>query len=418
MWFIPKEVPEQVFLPRTPEIKGVYVERPRYKEEFSQKIRTPWKHLYLFWISWAGKSFLYKKELNSNFIVISAWELRNKDIEILILEKLQESIYESTTQSTKKWSEYGAGWALTAKWILWHEKSENILWWKDRLKEVLNISNENNKKFWIIENIEQVDSNKSVIIKIIELAKKLSDDSNYSTNIKLILVSTSKWKRNFWNTLQQEYSDTKPFKSVLGELEVWRMENSEAQKYISEWFINRCGFSLTQDIIDEIIRLTDRIPHELAQLCLQIALDAQYKWVWIIDLNLVKEWSERWIIDNFSTDLNEINSLKNANNTTIKLRDKVLYVLASIEEYSFRTSLIVTKIKQIFDVNSEMSAVSQALEFLTRNQLLERDDTTNTSWVQYRFCEPKQKLVLRFLLEKGDDWIIKFNQFTDNQIGL
>jgi hypothetical protein len=52
-----------------------------------------------------------------------------------------------------------------------------------------------------------------------------------------------------------------------------------------------------------------------------------------------------WIRENFSTDIRKIDSAKNSNNTAIKLRDKVLFTIAQIDEYSFKSAFLVEKIE-------------------------------------------------------------------------
>lgn len=416
MSFLSKK-PEDIFLPRTPSVQWkLYIERPKYKAEFHKKLLTAGKNLYIFWMSWAGKSFLYKKELDTKYIVLSAGELRDKEIEMVILEKLGKTTSQLTSRMTKKWTTVWVSTFMTATWNLEVENTESIIGKNNLLKEVLSLSQDENKDYWIIDNIEQVSKDSIIVQKIIELAKKLSDDSNYVTKIKLILVSTTKWKREFWQTVQDEYTDIKPFKSVLWELEIWRMELNEAADYIQKGF-NDCWITIQQDGINKIIEATDRIPHELAQLCLEVGYKANSNWVKEISPELINEGIESWIKENFSTDIDQIGTLKNSKNTTAKLRDKVLFIIAKIDEYSFKTALIVDQLNTVLSISSSASAISQALETLVINWLLERDET-NTIWVLYRFCEPKQKLVLRYLLQRDESGEIKFIQLSDNQLWL
>ncbi len=409
--------PEEVFLPRTSSIEWkLYINRPKYEIEFEKKLSTAGKNLYIFWMSGVWKSFLYKKNLNKKYVVISAWDIRKQSIEALILTGLGKSTSHTTTRNTKKSTSIWLNSPIVAKWDIEVQNTEVIIWDQNLLKEVLKESEKLGIVYWIIDNIEQISKDTSCVSSIIELAKKLSDDSNYETNVKIILVSTTKWKRDFWNTIQELYSDEKPFKSVLWEIEIGRMEIDEATKYVNDGFAE-CWLSIETEYVNKILIATDRIPYELAQLCLEIGQLTKRKWEIVIDEIWLNEGMTSWIRENFSTDIRKIDSAKNSNNTAIKLRDKVLFTIAQIDEYSFKSAFLVEKIEFYIWIATGTSAVSQALERLVTDWILERNDPS-TSEALYRFCEPKQKLVLRYVLKKNDSGDIEFNRLSDSQLGL
>lgn len=152
-------------------------------------------------------------------------------------------------------------------------------------------------------------------------------------------------------------------------------------------------------LVNRIAWLTDRIPQQIHELCLEIALAGEG--TKLIDADLVDRASSNWAKTSLMSNYSAISDLMNARRTNIGRRNQTLYALGQYDGEDFTYNDIESIIRREFveDTGYVTLNISQILSELSsrENPLIRRTPSGNA----YRFTSPKYRMCLRTILRKA-----------------
>jgi hypothetical protein len=145
--------------------------------------------------------------------------------------------------------------------------------------------------------------------------------------------------------------------------------------------------------------VTDRIPQQIHELCLEVALAREGTKV--IDSSLMDKASANWAKTSLMSNYSVISDLMNARRTSIGRRNQTLYALGlhDGEDFTYNDVELIIRKEFVEDTGDVTLNISQILSELSSrdNPLIRRTPSGNA----YRFTSPKYRMCLRTVLRKA-----------------
>lgn len=410
--------PEDVFTPRASKVnEHTYVARPDLEDALKRALRMP-KHVVIHGESGSGKSWLFKKvlsELDYHFEVANMGLCGGHGS---IGDVLNASIIKSSAKQTVSKRKFGLP-VITA--ALEHE--ESIVAYSEPFLECLKaVSQRANEKHacLVFDNLERVVSDEKLTEELTGLIL-LADDDRYSEqNVKILLVGTSNEIRSFVNaasisnTIANRLTEI-PEVSRLTEMQSKRLAEKGLFELLQYEFDASENFS-KESFFRWLSFHSDRIPQFVQELCLYVAYEAQSGN--IVSKTIAHLGAKEWVKSSLVKDVSRVERNLNSNTTRIGRRNQVIYCLGAASRYDVNRADIESLLRENFPTSLKGVTlnVSQILSELAsaEHRLIARSPKSG----YYRFCDPKFRIVVRWLLSKDEESEnLRFRSF-DDAIGL
>jgi len=413
--------PEDVFTPRAAAVNlKTYISRPDLEKALGMALRVP-KHIVIHGESGTGKTWLYKKVLGD---LDYQFEVANMGLCASlgsIAEVLRTGICREVTAEISSARGLDGGVPAIAK--LAYTQTETKQHFFDPLLAALTAIRTRAREkpaCLIFDNLEQVIQRPELVQELAGYLLLVDDDRYANAEVKIMLVGTSNEVRAFISQIR----GSGPVVNRLTEIpEVSRLTVLQAFEFAKNGFFELLGCELdTEDgdekekFLSQISYHSDRIPLHIQDLCFYVACAAQDS-NWIITtenfLTSIKDWIKSSLVADVARVQHNLNSIA----TKIGRRNQVLFSLGQIHKYDFNAADVETALKRLFPTSANGVALNTAQllsDLATSAHPLIRRNPNST---YYRFLDPKYRIVVRWLLVKGETEEIRLRDF-DNALSL
>jgi len=417
-----KPIPEDIFTPRKDIVdEDMYISRKELETSLIKAIRKP-KHLILYGESGCGKTWLYQTVFDNNDIyykvlnsaTINQCESISDAIELLIsrIKSVEETGYDE-----KKTAEAGVA---VLKGKVEHTKK----YIKKSVESYLNLiklmRQEAKKRtaFLVIENLEHIVKNTSMVKELSSLILYLDDREYSQYNVKILLVGTPNNLRDYFAKADK----TQTIVNRLQELpEVSNFTDSQVRNFANKGLFTKLKFSIIEDkedfnkmnLLDSIIWFSTNVPQYVQDICLELAIEAEENQGEIdkqLFLKSIRYWVQEALIAENTLLIQNINSKE----TRHGRRNQTIFTLGNISFNEFSINDVETSLRKNFPVSTQGKKLNISgilIELSTDGHPILKKVP---SGMNYRFLDPKIKIMIRWMFEKLEDEKIVIKKFDDS----
>jgi hypothetical protein len=320
--------PEDVFTPRAATVnQSMYIDRPQLERSIETSLRVKF-HIIIHGESGTGKTWLYKNAFADKsvplHIINMAQASRFSDLNKAFQEFINSTQKERKTGRSLEYSgELDTGIASgTMSRTTDFEPVE-----PEPFEKCLRmISSGNTPSILVLDNFERKLDNKKLIKQVVDVITLL-DDENYSKyNVRLAIVGVPDDIQRFFSGVSRSTTVANRIREIP---EVARMTPDQTRELILRGFTGRLRYKIAPAFSDELVSriawLTDQIPQQIHELCLEVALaDEANK---LIDSSLLGKASSNWAKTSLMSNYSVISDLMNARRTSIGRRNQTLFAL-------------------------------------------------------------------------------------------
>jgi hypothetical protein len=392
----------EVFTPRKSDVNtDMYVERPIHEKGLSRALRRD-SHTLVFGESGNGKSWLYKKVLETEGINYVVANCANASRIGSITQEICSAIISPGTVTKLGYSEEKAAEinAYFAKAGLKHtgnyeiEGDEPLL----RAFKIFN-DTDSSKKIVVLDNLESIFASPKLMDELADIVILL-DDSRYSEcNINILIVGIP-------NGVLQYFSQTKNIESVSNRIfEIKKVDGLDSGQVME---IIRKGFSQLQIPItgNTLITLSDHvhnvslgIAQRVHEYCEALAYAVEDN-DWRYDKSLLNKADEEWLTQGLRQCYQVVEGNLNSRATAVARRNQVIYCLAKVTAHQFESSDIDALIRKEFPttVRATNMGLGSILIDLSNGDspLIVKNDKANT----YSVKDPRYLMCIKIMLYK------------------
>ena len=406
--FWPKRFsPHEVFTPRAPIVNDdMYIGRPHLERGIHRAFQSG-LNLIIHGESGSGKTWLYKKALTALEIPFYALNMANahrfQSLDKALTEFVNSMIEErKTTRSTEYTAEVDAKFASSGTTRTSEFEQVEA---EPFLRCLRHIHVPGKKTLLVFDNFERVLDDQKLLKETVDVITLLDDESYARYNVKIAIVGVPNDIRRYFSAIDTSSTVANRIKEVP---EVARLTSAQTRELITRGF-EKLHLPFEEQEKEEIIRqigwLTDRIPQQLHELCLEIALEVEGSSV--IDKVALQKASDLWAASSLLSNYTVITDLMNSRDTRIGRRNQTLYILGKMDGEDFRPSDVEQALRAEFpdDTIGVTLNISQVLSELARgpNPLVRRTPRGD----EYRFVSPKYRMCLRTVLRRTDQGTVE-----------
>lgn len=392
----------EVFTPRKSDVNSnMYVHRPAHEKSLSRALRRD-SHTLIFGESGNGKSWLYKKVLESEGINYVVANCANASRNGSLTQEICKAIISPGTVNKLGFSEEKAAEinAYFAKGGLKHvgnyeiEADEPLL----RAFKVFNEAN-SGKKIIVLDNLESIFSSSDLMDELADIVILL-DDSRYSEcNVNILIVGIP-------NGVLQYFSQTKNVESVANRIiEIQKVDGLDSgqvmeliRKGFSQLRIPITGntlISLSNHVHDISLGIAQRV-HEY---CEALAYEIEEN-NWNYDVSLLERADHEWLMQGLRQCYQVVEGHLNSRATAVARRNQVIYCLAKISSHQFESADIDAFIRKEFPttVPATNMGLGSILTDLSSGSspLIVKNENANT----YSIKDPRYLMCIKIMLYK------------------
>lgn len=425
--------PEEVFTPRSHSVnQRMYIHRPRLEDAFKSALRGSY-HIIMYGDSGCGKSWLYKSVLQeekvpmltANLANAARWDDINNELNNVVgRERIPKVTKINNATQANLGSKYG-GVSTTEsdefevpdkepfEKCLEHIANAQKRSWLVALREWFTGAKKLNKGCFVFDNMEQILGKPRLVRQLSNLIL-LADDNRYAQyGVKVVIVGVSSDIRAYFQQIDNFDTVANRIKELP---EVSRLEDDQARQLISKGLFEALGLVVNSsiltkdDLLDRIVWMTDRIPQQIHDVCLQIAIRGRAAGG-RIDCETLEQAVGEWIESSLNSHFSAAISAMNSRDTKAGRRNQTLYALGKCEKEEFRHGDIEQIVREEFGASTEGVGLNlpQILKGLTESKhpILRKTEKGD----EFRFSDPKFRMVLRALLHKTADGKVERAQF-------
>lgn len=392
----------EVFTPRKSDVNAdMYVDRPDHEKSLRRALKRD-SHTLVFGESGNGKSWLYKKVLETEGINYVVANCANASRIGSITQEICKAIISPGTVKKLGYSEEktAAINAYFAKGGFKHTGNYEIAD-DEPLLRAFKIFNDADptKKIVVLDNLESIFSSPTLMDELADIVILL-DDSRYSEcNINILIVGIP-------NGVLQYFSQTKNVESVANRiLEIQKVDGLDSgqvmaiiQKGFSQLKIPITGntlISLSDHVHDVSLGIAQRV-HEY---CEALAYEIEDN-EWVYDKSLLNKADRQWLMQGLRQCYQVVEAHLNSRATAVARRNQVIYCLAKITAHQFESSDIDALIRKEFPttVPATNMGLGSILTELSNgaSPLIVKNYKANT----YSVKDPRYLMCIKIMLHK------------------
>lgn len=452
--WMPEKRPEDVFTPRSAQVNNqMYVDRPELQIALASALKGS-MHVIIHGESGTGKSWLYKHVLDKGNVETIIANMANakrfgglgNEFQNLIDREEQA---EKVSYIERK--EFGLN-AAVATGSLEHQGSYTI-GQKEPFEAILQILRRRagtRPACLVLDNLEYVVSDAKLMEELGTIITLLDDPRYAAYDVKVILVGVP-------DDVKRYFTKTPNLRTVANRLyelsEVARLTESQAQELIKRGLIHELHYRislggmtphLSQDALssldeydgdgmednealysqggiedaDEDMQIlaqhiswvTDRIPQQVQEYCLELARKAEVN-AGIITIDSLSDADAAWMSSSLSSVYTSVERVMNSRATEVGRRNQVLYALGRCPRENFRTSDIEGILRKEFKGSTQGTKQLNIGAILTELEKADEPIIKRTpKGDAFRFVHPKIRMCLRVMLKNTPYGVQKVEQ--------
>ena len=399
--------PDDVFTPRSASVNdAMYVDRPTHQVSLATGLRGT-KHLILFGESGTGKSWLYKRVFERNSIAYETINMANASRLGSISNALKNVVDrkgESIKTGFKEKKQFGISYGVMSGQL--DHTGEYTIGSKEpfeRCIESLRAKAGNQSAVLVVDNLESIFSDPKMMSELGNIITLIDDDKYADYRVKILLVGVP-------DDVKRYFSLTANLSTVsnrINELpEVARMTRAEVVDLATRGFVEELGYSWEsggkESILSHIVWVTDRIPQQVHEYCLELSRMAEIHGGTLSD-SFLDDCDLEWMRQSLTANYSVIEQRMNVRETRAGRRNQTLFSLGCVDSEDFKFSDIEELLRENFaesTTNDMTLNVAGILgELANKNTPIIRRTPKGD---QYRFVNPKYRMCLRTMLRKTD----------------
>lgn len=397
-----KKKPNEVFTPRNPTVNpAMYIERPSLERSLRRAIEGT-QHILIHGESGCGKTWLYKRILENDGIVLTVANLGNASRLGSIVNEIENSVAEfsgaiKTGYKETKEAELNAG---LAKGTLTHEGEFETpqIDGLERAFKSLRQKAGKRKCCLVLDNLESIFRNKQLMSELGDIVLLLDDPRYAKYEIKLLIVGVPEGAREYFSRAENRLTVTNRLYEIP---EVGSLSPAQLAHFVKSGFIQELGCSLDEDVAKELCQfaffITGGVPQMLHEYCLELAYLAEDQND-AITQPMLKPAAAMWLQASLSSSYSAVEEMMNDRSTVAGRRNQVLFALGQVNKDSFNYSDIEEIVRREFPASTAGKTlnISGILSELAdrENSLIKRSRKANS----YSFVDPKYRMCIRVML--------------------
>ncbi len=392
----------EVFTPRRSEVNSsMYVDRPFHEKLLLRAIQRN-SHTLLFGESGNGKSWLYKKVLESNGTPYVVANCANASRLNSLTQEICNAIIEPGTIKKlgfdeEKAAEIGAYFAKgslknTGKYSI--AQDEPLL---DAFK--LFLAAQNKKKIIVLDNLESIFNSQKLMTELADIIILLDDSRYAACDINILVVGIP-------NGILQYFREIKNSESVANRIyEIDRVSCLEQDQTTQ---IIKTGFdqlkilttdSTLQAISQHVWNVTLGTAQRVHEYCEVLAFTIEEN-DWKYDSSLLKKADEDWLYQGLHQSYQVIEGHLNSRETAVARKNQIIFCIAKVSSHQFSSSRIDGLIRKEFPstIPETNMGIGSILSELSKGSspLLNKNESAN----RYSIRDPRYLMCIRLMLYK------------------
>jgi hypothetical protein len=415
--------PEDVFTPRGKTVNDeMYIHRD-YLENSLKKATRKHKNIVIHGESGTGKTWLYKKvfeDLSIFYEVLNSATI-NQSGSIsealgMLLARMEPK--EKLGFDEKKSAE---GNAVFAKGALEHT---NKFAYRDAdiyldLVRLIRKRAGSKKAFLVIENLEHIVKSREMIKELSSILLYIDDEEYAKNDVRILLVGTPNNLRDYFN----EVEETQTIINRLQEIpEVAALTKASVIDLASKGLFKMLGNTLVEDkrknftrdfLLNAISWFSINIPQYVHDICLEIALQAEDQGGKITNdvyVNSLRSWIQEALVSENTRLEKNINSKE----TKHGRRNQVIFTAGVMPSNEFSNSEIERDLRTLFPNSTTGKALNISSNLIELSGGTHPIFSKTPKGNRYRFIDPKIKIMIRWMLTKGNDEKITVKKFDES----
>jgi hypothetical protein len=392
----------EVFTPRKSDVNAdMYVERPIHEKSLSRALKRD-SHTLVFGESGNGKSWLYKKVLESEGINYVVANCANASRAGSLTQEICKSIISPGTVSRLGYSEEKAAEinAYFAKGGVKHvsnyeiEDDEPLL----RAFKLFNQADPT-KKIIVLDNLESIFSSSNLMDELADIVILLDDSRYAACNVNILIVGIP-------NGVLQYFSQTKNVESVANRIrEIQKVDGFDSGQVME---VIRKGFSQLQipitgntliSLSDHVHDITLGIAQRVHEYCEALAYEIEDN-EWRYESPLLDKADHEWLMQGLRQCYQVVEGHLNSRATAVARKNQVIYCLAKISGHQFETSDIDLLIRKEFPTTVPATNMGLGSIFTVlssgNSPLIVKSDNANI----YNIKDPRYLMCIKIMLYK------------------
>lgn len=393
----------EVFTPRKSEVNtDMYVERSNHERGLSRALKRD-THTLIFGESGNGKSWLYKKVLESERLSYVVANCANASRIGSLTQEICNAIIKPGTSSKlgyseEKVAEINAYFARGGfKHISNHEIAND-----EPLLRAFKLFNETNpsKKIIVLDNLESIFGSSELMGELADILILLDDKRYADCNINILIVGIP-------NGVLQYFSQTKNAESVANRIQEIQKVDSLQLPQVTE--IIRKGFSQLQisitsntlnELSNHVHEITLGIAQRVHEYCEALAYEIEDN-EWKYNNSLLNKADIEWLKQGLRQSYQVVESHLNSRETIVARRNQVIFCLAKLSGHQFDSSDIDSLIRKEFPTtvpatNMGLGSILTDLSTGT-SPLIAKNRKANT----YSIKDPRYLMCIKIMLYKN-----------------
>lgn len=395
--------PNEVFTPRNPTVNPeMYIERPNLERSLRRAIDGS-QHILVHGESGCGKTWLYKRILENDGIVLTVANLGNASRLGGIVNEIENSVAEfsgaiKTGYKETKEAEINAG---VARGALTHEGEFETpqIDGLERAFKSLRQQAGKRKCCLVLDNLESIFRNKKLMSELGDIVLLLDDPRYAEYEVKLLIVGVPEGVREYFSRTENRLIVTNRLYEIP---EVGSLTPAQLAHFIHTGFIKELGCRLDDEMAKDLCRfaffITSGVPQMLHEFCLELAYIAEDNHD-VITEPMLKSAAAMWLQASLSSSYSAVEEMMNDRSTVAGRRNQVLFALGQVHKDSFNYSDIEAIVRREFPASTAGKTlnISGILSELAdrENSLIKRSRKANS----YSFVDPKYRMCIRVMLE-------------------
>lgn len=396
----------EVFTPRRHDVnESMYVKRPALEAALLRAVQGS-QHILLYGESGNGKSWLYRKVLDSDVFCVAANCANAARRGSLTGEIERISFSPGSAVKTAYTESKSAG--LSAVFV--DASVDHSGEYKVRQKEPLlhsfeQLSDRSKGRpiVIVLENLESIFSDESLMDEMARIVLLLDDPEYASFRIKFLIVGTP-------SGVLEYFSKTKNLESVANRIielpKVGGFSEAQVRELIRKGFIGELGVVISDDevlfLTDHIFSRTMGVAQRVHEYCEHLGYKIEDN-RGIYDRGLPAQADHEWLTSGLRQAYIVVEGRLNSRDTAVARRNQVIYAIGKTKTHQFDSSVIEAIIRHDFPgaVSGKSLGVGAILTELSLGDepLLIRNHKSN----QYRVRDPRYIMCIRAILYKDLD---------------
>lgn len=396
----------EVFTPRNAQVTDMYVPRDVLEKMLLRSVNGS-MHSFLFGESGSGKTWLYKKVLQShklNFRVANCARACN-------LDSLTDEIYSVCGGRTATKTGYKELTSASVSAIATAEISHEGNYELEKPDKLLDSYKQLNGGFTlkkkvaviVLDNVETLLRRQDLLDELANIVILLDDERYSGYNVKYLIVGVP-------NEVIQYFGSTNNSSSVANRIEeiqkVSGLSKLQVSSLLRKGFIKylkvKINDTVLHNLVEHVHEITLGVPQRIHEYCECLAyLIKENEWNYIP--SLLEDADKQWLSKGLRESYGVVSSHLNSDETAEGRRNQVIYCIGKISGHEIDTNKIGEVLSHYFPNTApeSKSGIGQVLSYLCKTETPILKKVENSS--HYVLADPRYLMCIRVSLYKDNN---------------